>query len=139
MRTRLTWGLSHFVRAIAHYISRGEILPALEEADMDATTRTETTGDASLPTHLLLTAEQASASLAICRTKVYELLRNGQLESIRIGASRRIPAAALAENVERIRDEQRRESGISCTSDTSWRAFSKMDTTPHTTGGVRQQ
>ena len=26
---------------------------------------------------LLLTAEQAATSLAICRTKIYELLRNG--------------------------------------------------------------
>ena len=73
---------------------------------MDASTRTKTTGDASLPAHLLLTAEQAAASLAICRTKLYELLRNGQLESIRIGTSRRIPTSALAEYVERIREER---------------------------------
>jgi excisionase family DNA binding protein len=36
---------------------------------------------------------------SISRTKVYELLRNGELESLRIGTSRRIPAAALAEYV----------------------------------------
>jgi excisionase family DNA binding protein len=52
---------------------------------------------------LLFTAEQAAASLAICRTKVYELLRMGELDSVQIGASRRIPAAALAEYVERLR------------------------------------
>ena len=52
---------------------------------------------------LLLTAEQAAESLAICRTKVYELLRNGELESVQIGASRRIPSAALSEYVERLR------------------------------------
>jgi excisionase family DNA binding protein len=52
---------------------------------------------------LLLTAEQAAASLAICRTKVYELLRMGELDSVQIGASRRIPAAALEEYVERLR------------------------------------
>jgi excisionase family DNA binding protein len=56
---------------------------------------------------LLLTAEQAAASLAICRTKVYELLRTGELESIRIGSSRRIPAVALAEYVQRIRSESK--------------------------------
>ena len=45
-------------------------------------------------------------SLSICRTKVYELLRNGELESVRIGASRRIPAAALADYVEQLRAGQ---------------------------------
>ncbi len=54
---------------------------------------------------LLVTAEQAAASHSICRTKVYELLRNGELDSVRIGTSRRIPAAALAEYVERLRAE----------------------------------
>lgn len=34
---------------------------------------------------LLLTAEQAASALAICRTKVYELLRSGELESVQIG------------------------------------------------------
>ena len=80
--------------------------------------------------HLLLTVEQAAASLAICRTKLYELLRNGQLESIRIGTSRRIPTSALAEYVERIREEQRLEAEISCTSATGGRPFSKMGTMP---------
>ena len=52
---------------------------------------------------LLLTAEHAAISLGICRTKVYELLRSGELESVRIGASRRIPAAALSHYVEGLR------------------------------------
>ena len=56
-----------------------------------------------VPEPLLLTPEQAGARLAICRTKVYELLRRGELESVQIGASRRIPLAALAEYVERLR------------------------------------
>jgi excisionase family DNA binding protein len=56
---------------------------------------------------LLLTPEQAARSLAICRTKVYELLRNGELESVQIGASRRIPAAALTEYVDRLRTASR--------------------------------
>ncbi len=55
---------------------------------------------------LLVTAEQAATSLSICRTKVYELLRNGELESVQIGTTRRIPAAALAEYVERLRAGQ---------------------------------
>ena len=44
---------------------------------------------------LLLTAEQVATSLAICRTKVYELLRNGELESVRsepAGAYLRMPS-----------------------------------------------
>jgi excisionase family DNA binding protein len=52
---------------------------------------------------LLLTPEQAALSLAICRTKVYELIATGQLDSVRIGSSRRIPVAALEEFVERLR------------------------------------
>ncbi len=56
---------------------------------------------------LLLTAEQVAASLAVCRTKVYELLRNGELESVRIGSSRRIPVAALDEYVEGLRAQAR--------------------------------
>ena len=51
---------------------------------------------------LLLTAEQAGVSLAVCRTKVYELLRTGELESIQIGSSRRIPTAALEAYIERL-------------------------------------
>jgi excisionase family DNA binding protein len=54
---------------------------------------------------LLLTPEQAAASLAIGRTTVYELLRNGALESVRIGSSRRVPIAALDEYVQRLRND----------------------------------
>jgi excisionase family DNA binding protein len=56
---------------------------------------------------LLVTAEQAARSLSICRTKVYELLRNGELESVRIGTSRRIPASALDEYVDQLREGAR--------------------------------
>lgn len=44
---------------------------------------------------LLLTPEEAAQTLSIGRSKVYELLRAGAIASIRIGASRRIPAEAL--------------------------------------------
>ena len=66
----------------------------------------ESEANANATEPLLVTAEQAATSLSICRTKVYELLRNGELESVRIGTSRRIPAAALAEYVERLRAGQ---------------------------------
>ncbi len=52
---------------------------------------------------LLLTPEEVSSALSICRTKVYELIRTGQLESVQIGSSRRIPVDAVGEYVERLR------------------------------------
>ncbi len=60
-------------------------------------------GGHSLTAAVLLTPEQAAASLAIGRTKVFELLRNGELESVRIGSCRRIPSEALQDYVFRLR------------------------------------
>jgi excisionase family DNA binding protein len=54
---------------------------------------------------LLLKPEEAARCLGICRSKVYELMRAGALESVRIGASRRIPSAAIAEFVDRLRSD----------------------------------
>ena len=44
----------------------------------------------SSPTKLLLTVTEASQVLAISRSKLYELLNSGHLDSVRIGRSRRI-------------------------------------------------
>lgn len=52
---------------------------------------------------ILLTPEQTASALSICRTKVYELIRTGQLESVQIGASRRIPVEALDDYVRQLR------------------------------------
>jgi len=52
---------------------------------------------------LLLTPEEAAAVLSICRSRVYELLRAGVLDSVQIGTSRRVPADALTEFVEALR------------------------------------
>jgi excisionase family DNA binding protein len=49
---------------------------------------------------LLLTPEEVAECLAICRAKVYELLRAGELRSVHIGASRRVPVSALHEFIE---------------------------------------
>lgn len=54
---------------------------------------------------LLLTPEEAARSIGLGRTKVYELLRAGALESVQIGAARRVPVEALREYVERLRGE----------------------------------
>jgi excisionase family DNA binding protein len=40
---------------------------------------------------LLLTAEETAEVLGIGRSKVYELLRSGAIQWVRIGACRRIP------------------------------------------------
>ena len=56
-------------------------------------------------TKLLLKPEEAAEALGICRSKVYALLRSGDLESVRIGASRRIPADALTAYVEHLLED----------------------------------
>lgn len=50
--------------------------------------------DPGLP-RLLLTPEEAAHALGIGRTKLYQLLADGFLPSVRIGGSRRISTAAL--------------------------------------------
>lgn len=49
---------------------------------------------------LLLTPEEAADLLSIGRSKVYELMGDGRLASVRIDASRRVPVNALVEFVE---------------------------------------
>jgi excisionase family DNA binding protein len=44
---------------------------------------------------LLLTPTEAATALGIGRSKVYELMQTGQLESVHIGACRRVPAEAV--------------------------------------------
>lgn len=53
---------------------------------------------------LLLTPEDAADLLSIGRSKLYELLGDGRLASVRIGASRRVPMSALYEFVEGLRE-----------------------------------
>ncbi len=44
---------------------------------------------------LLLTPAEAARALGIGRSKLYELMQDGILESVHIGSCRRIPADAL--------------------------------------------
>ncbi len=44
---------------------------------------------------LLLTPVEAADRLSISRSRTYELIAQGRLESVTIGRSRRIPTAAL--------------------------------------------
>lgn len=52
---------------------------------------------------LLFTPSEAAAVLGIGRSKIYELLNDGQLRSVRIDRCRRIPADELVALVERLR------------------------------------
>lgn len=45
--------------------------------------------------------------LSICRSRVFELMAAGTLESVKIGRSRRIPHQALVDYVERLRAKGR--------------------------------
>ncbi|WP_026421254.1 helix-turn-helix domain-containing protein [Actinokineospora inagensis] len=44
---------------------------------------------------VLLTVEAAAALLSISRTRMYALIKNGAIHSVRIGRLRRVPADAL--------------------------------------------
>lgn len=54
----------------------------------------------------LLTVEEAAGWLSVGRTTVYELLKDGQINSVRIGRLRRIPAEALIAYTTRLIAEQ---------------------------------
>ena len=54
---------------------------------------------------LLLTPQEAAESLGLSRSQLSELMRKHELVSILIGRSRRIPAAALKEYVQRLSED----------------------------------
>lgn len=47
----------------------------------------------------LLRPEEVAEALGVGRTKVFELIRTGELRSVKLGAARRVSATALAEYV----------------------------------------
>lgn len=57
-------------------------------------------------TPLLLTPEVAAERLSCGRTKIYELLRSGELESVKVGRLRRVPVDALNAYVESLRQKE---------------------------------
>ncbi|MEZ5234271.1 MAG: helix-turn-helix domain-containing protein [Acidimicrobiales bacterium] len=52
---------------------------------------------------LLLTVRQAAAMLQLGRSTVYGLIGRGDLEVVHVGRAVRVPTAAVAELVERLR------------------------------------
>jgi excisionase family DNA binding protein len=61
----------------------------------------DTTGES-----VLLTPEQAAHRFGISRWKLYDLLRQGELASVRIGSCRRIPARAIEDLIVRLLRDQ---------------------------------
>jgi len=54
---------------------------------------------------LLLTVEQAKRALGIGRSHLYKVLARGELKSVKIGGSRRIPAVALDRYIEEMMED----------------------------------
>ena len=51
----------------------------------------------------LLKIEEVAERLSLGRTKTYDLVISGELPSVRIGRSRRVPVDALEEFIQRLR------------------------------------
>jgi excisionase family DNA binding protein len=60
---------------------------------------------------LMLTVEQAAETLRIGRTTMFALVRSGEVESVRIGRLRRVPADALDAYTARQLDQSTAEGG----------------------------
>ena len=60
---------------------------------------------------ILLTPTEAARALGIGRSKLYELMQDGVLESVHIGTCRRIPVDALSDLVARLRMDSVSEGG----------------------------
>jgi excisionase family DNA binding protein len=54
---------------------------------------------------LLLTIPEVADALCLGRSKVYELLSSGAIESVQVGRARRVPRDALDAFVTRLRNE----------------------------------
>ena len=57
-------------------------------------------------TKLLLTADETAQLIGFSRSKTYAMLKSGELPSLKVGRTRRVPAAALEEWV---RDQAARQ------------------------------
>jgi len=55
---------------------------------------------------LLLTAEEAAKELRISRTRIFALIKSGEVVSVKVGGSRRVPYGELTAYVARLVGEQ---------------------------------
>ena len=62
------------------------------------------------PAGLLLTVEEAARRLRIGRTLIYQLISSGELESVKVGRLRRVPADCLPEYVATLRGTRSSEA-----------------------------
>lgn len=53
----------------------------------------------------LLKVPEVMAALGLSRWQVYNLIRSGELESVKVGRSRRVPVVALDDFVCQLREE----------------------------------
>ena len=58
--------------------------------------------DLEQPPRLVFSVEAAAELLSLSRTRMFALLKAGQVRSIRVGRLRRIPADALTEYVDQL-------------------------------------
>ena len=65
--------------------------------------RDDHSGEPDSPSPLLYTIRATTNALSIGRTKLYQLLGSGELESVYIDGARRVPADAIAEFIKRLR------------------------------------
>ena len=56
---------------------------------------------------ILLRVGEAAERLSVSRSKAYQLVQSGEIPSIRLGRSLRVPVEALAEVIEKLRKEPR--------------------------------
>lgn len=62
--------------------------------------------DPAAAPRVLLTVEAAAEQLSVGRTYMYQLLKNGAIESVKVGRLRRIPVEALTAFARRLTAEQ---------------------------------
>ena len=60
---------------------------------------------------VLLSVEEAAEQLSVSRTRVYALIKAGEITSIRVGRLRRVPADALLQFIARLLAEQSTDRG----------------------------
>jgi excisionase family DNA binding protein len=51
---------------------------------------------------LLLSPEEAASALGVSRSRIFDLIREGELQSVKLGRTRRVPRAALNDLVDRL-------------------------------------
>jgi excisionase family DNA binding protein len=62
------------------------------------------TGTQSHISPLLYRVDEAAEALRISRSSLYELIRSGQLSTVKVGRRRLVPVAALSDYISRLGD-----------------------------------